>query len=177
MHRHGYQGRKFGRERGPRKALIDGLAESLVRDGSITTTRPKAKELIPHFEKLITRAKKGDLASRRILLKDLTVSSSHKLVDEIAPKLTGRTSGHLKLERAGFRRGDTAELAKVSFVDKLGADAKPVVKPATKATKPVKKDVESAKDKPEVKATGGRSDKLHSTQKQAAKRTGVRGNR
>lgn len=64
MHRHGYKGRKFGRERDQRRALLKGLATSLVEHGSIETTLPKAKELVRYIEKLITKAKKGDLANR-----------------------------------------------------------------------------------------------------------------
>jgi large subunit ribosomal protein L17 len=134
MHRHGYQGRKFHRERDQRNALIKGLAESLVRDESIETTLPKAKELVPYAEKLITKAKKGDLHNRRQVLQGLsTVASAHKLVDEIAPKLKGRVSGHLRIEKTRLRRGDNAQLARVSFVDDL-AEA-PVAKSA-EAAKP-----------------------------------------
>lgn len=139
MHRHGYKGRKFGRERDQRQALLKGLAESLVLNEKIETTLPKAKELIPYTEKLVTKAKKGDLHSRRQIIASLsTLEAAHKLVDDIAPKLTGRTSGHLRLEKTGLRRGDGAQMAKVSFVDDLSKKAKPVVKPAAKA-KPLKK--------------------------------------
>lgn len=132
MHRHGYQGTKFGRERDQRRALMKSLAEALVIYESIETTLPKAKAIVPYVEKLITKAKKGDLHSRRQVISSLqTVSSAHKLVDEIAPKLTGRTSGHLRVERTGNRRGDNAEMARVSFVDELGEA--PVAKAATKA--------------------------------------------
>lgn len=132
MHRHGYKGRKFGRERDQRNALVKGLAESLVRDESIETTLPKAKEVVPYIEKLITKAKKGDLHNRRQVIEGLsTVSSAHKLVDQIAPKLAGRTSGHVRIERTKLRRGDNAQLARVSFVDDL-AEA-PVAKAAAPA--------------------------------------------
>jgi large subunit ribosomal protein L17 len=134
MHRHGYQGRKFHRERDQRNALVKGLAESLVVHETIETTLPKAKEVVPYVEKLITKAKKGDLHNRRQVISGLqTVATAHKLVDEIAPKLGGRTSGHLRVERTRLRRGDNAELARVSFVDDL--KAAPVAKAAT-AEKP-----------------------------------------
>lgn len=120
MHRHGYKGRKFHRERDQRNALIKGLADSLVKYESIETTLPKAKEIVPYVEKLITKAKKGDLHNRRQVIKGLqTLTSAHKLVDEIAPKLKGRVSGHLRIEKTGMRRGDNAQLARVSFVDEL----------------------------------------------------------
>lgn len=146
MHRHGYQGRKFHRERDQRRALIKGLADSLVKYESIETTLPKAKELVPYMEKLITKAKKGDLHIRRQVISKLqTVESAHKLVDQIAPKLSDRSSGHLRIEKTGLRRGDNSHLAKVSFVDdikpevgtrKQGAGEK-VAKPNVTA-KPVK---------------------------------------
>jgi large subunit ribosomal protein L17 len=130
MHRHGYQGRKLHRERDEREALIKGLADSLVKYESIETTLPKAKEVVPYLEKLITKAKKGDLHNRRQVISGLqTLSSAHKLVDEIAPKLTGRVSGHLRIEKTSTRRGDNAQLARVSFVDDL--KSAPVAKAAT----------------------------------------------
>lgn len=120
MHRHGYQGRKFHRERDQRRALMKGLADSLIKYESIETTLPKAKEVVPYIEKLITKAKKGDLHNRRQILASLqTVESAHKLVDEIAPKLTGRVSGHVRIERTTVRRGDNTQMARISFVDDL----------------------------------------------------------
>jgi large subunit ribosomal protein L17 len=144
MHRHGYKGRKLHRQRDQRRALIKGLADSLIMSESIETTLPKAKEVLPYVEKLITKAKKNDLHNRRQVISSLnTPSSAHKLVDEIAPKLKKRTSGYLKIEKTGTRRGDNAPLAKVSFVDDLKETAsspaetpKPAAKPAAKvATK------------------------------------------
>lgn len=142
MHRHGYQGRKFHRERDQRRALMKGLADSLVKYESIETTLPKAKEIVPYIEKLITKAKKGDLHNRRQVIASLqTIESAHKLVDEIAPKLKGRTSGHVRIERTRVRRGDNTQLARVSFVDDL--KEAPVAKPSEKKAeaKPVKKPV------------------------------------
>lgn len=138
MHRHGYQGRKFHRERDQRRALMKGLADSLVKYESIETTLPKAKEVVPYVEKLITKAKKGDLHNRRQVVSGLqTVASAHKLVDEIAPKLSGRNSGHLRVERTRTRRGDNAQLARVSFVDDLSEA--PVAKKAATAVAPAPK--------------------------------------
>ena len=124
MHRHGYKGRKFHRERDQREALMAGLADSLVKYESIETTLMKAKEIVPFFEKLITQAKKGDLHSRRQVISSLqTIESAHKLVDEIAPKLAGRNSGHLRIVRTSLRRGDNTQLARVSFVDDISENA------------------------------------------------------
>lgn len=136
MHRHGYQGRKFHRERDQRSALIKGLADSLIKYESIETTLPKAKELVPYMEKLITKAKKGDLHNRRLIISSLqTLESAHKLVDGIAPKLKNRTSGHLRIAKTGVRRGDHTQMAQVSFVDSLKEEAKPVKKPVAKVAK------------------------------------------
>ena len=135
MHRHGYKGRKFHRERDQREALLKGLAESLIIHEKIETTLPKAKEIVPYVEKLITKAKKGDLHNRRQVIASLnTVSSAHKLVDDIAPKLSNRNSGHLRVERTNMRRGDNAQMATVSFVDDL--KEAPVAKSAKTEVKP-----------------------------------------
>lgn len=130
MHRHGYKGRKFGRERDQRKALLKGLATSLVEYGSIETTLEKAKETSRYIEKLITKAKKGDLANRRRVIAGLsTLDMANKLVDEIAPQLTNRNSGHVRVTRTRVRTGDNAQLARIEFVD----DIKPVAKEEAKA--------------------------------------------
>lgn len=133
MHRHGAKINKLGRERDQRRALVKGLATALVENESIETTLPKAKVIVPYTEKLITKAKKGDLHNRRQILAALsTPEAAHKLVDEIAPKLTKRNSGHLRLEKTDNRRGDNAKMARVSFVDDLTVEVKPVKKPAAK---------------------------------------------
>jgi large subunit ribosomal protein L17 len=141
MHRHGYKGRKFHRERDQRRALVKGLADSLIKYESIETTLPKAKEIVPYVEKLITKAKKGDLHNRRQIISKLqTIESAHKLVDDIAPKLGKRTSGHLRIVKQANRRGDNAPLARISFVDDLkeapvakkAAVSKPAAKPVAK---------------------------------------------
>jgi len=155
MHRHGYQGRKLHRERDQRNALIKGLADSLVKYESIETTLPKAKEVVPYVEKLITKAKKGDLHNRRQVIQGLqTIASAHKLVDEIAPKLSGRVSGHLRIEKTVMRRGDNAQLARVSFVDDLKAApvAKAAVKPVPEAPKKPAAKKPAAKPKAKVAA-------------------------
>ncbi len=134
MHRHGYKGKKFGRERDQRQALLKGLADALVLRESIETTLPKAKEVATYTEKLITKAKKGGLHNRRQVIARLaTLEAAHKLVDELVPKLQSRTSGHLRVQRTSLRRGDGAQLARVSFVDDLKKETKPV-KPTAKTT-------------------------------------------
>ncbi len=163
MHRHGYKGRKLGRERDQRRALIKGLATAVVEYETIETTLPKAKEVVPYLEKLITKAKKGDLHNRRQIISALsTEASAHKLVDEIAGKLTARDSGHLRIEKTRLRRGDLAQMARVSFVDDLSveakaAPAKPAAKkpatPAKKAAATKKAPAKPAAKKPTTKET------------------------
>ena len=137
MHRHGYKGRKFGRETDQRTALTRGLMRSLFKYKSINTTLAKAKEIRRPAEKLITIAKKGDLASRRLVIAHLDDQFiGNDLVDNIAPQIK-RDSGYLKIERTGFRRGDNAEMATISFVDEINEPVaekaeKPAAKPAAK---------------------------------------------
>ena len=148
MHRHGYKGRKFHRETDQRTALLKGLADSLVKYESIEITLPKAKEIVPYVEKLITKAKVGDLHNRRQVISGLqTVASAHKLVDELAPKLKNRDSGHLRIKRTTTRRGDNVQLARVSFVDDLKEA------PVAKATAAPAKTTASTLKQPVAKKT------------------------
>ncbi len=133
MHRHGYQGRKFGRERDQRRALLKGLASSLIEHGKIETTLPKAKEVVPYIEKLITKAKQGDLAGRRQVIAGVTtLNIANRLVDEIAPQLTKRSSGHVRITRTRLRVGDNAQLATVEFVDEIKSTPVPTEAAETK---------------------------------------------
>ena len=143
MHRHGYKGRKFGRERDQRTALTRGLMRSLFKYKAINTTLAKAKEIRRPAEKLITIAKKGDLASRRLVIARLNDQElGNELVDTIAPQIK-RNSGYLRIERTGFRRGDNSEMATISFVDEI----KDEVKEAKKEEKTVKKPAAKKEDK------------------------------
>ena len=119
MHRHKYKGRKFGRETDQRLALTRGLMCALIKNQSITTTLARAKEIRRGLEKLITRARKGGLANRRIIIARLNdLESATILMDIIAPQIT-RDSGYLRIEHAGFRRGDNSEMGTISFVDEI----------------------------------------------------------
>lgn len=119
MHRHGYKGRKFGRETDQRKALMRGLMCSLIKYQSIEITLARAKEMRRSTEKLITLAKKGGLANRRLLISRLNdIETANLLMDVIAPQVK-RDSGYLRIERTGFRKGDHAEMATISFVDDI----------------------------------------------------------
>lgn len=158
MHRHGYRGRKFGRKRDERRALLKGLADSLVIHESVQTTLPKAKELTSYTEKLITKAKKGDLHSRRQVIRAMaTEEAAHKLVDELAPKLTGRNSGYLRIERTALRRGDGTQMARISFVDDLKAETKPAAK--QQAEKKPSATAKAPNKKPATKATASKESK------------------
>ena len=105
---------------------------SLIKYQSITTTLAKAKEIRRPTEKLITLAKKGDLASRRLVIARLDdMETADLLVDVVAPQMK-RNSGFLKIERAGFRKGDHTEMATISFVDDVDFDLKKAAKKGDK---------------------------------------------
>lgn len=124
MHRHGYKGRKFGRETDQRRALLRGLMCSLIKYQAITVTLARAKEMRRGTEKLVTIAKKGGLANRRLLISRLdNLEVADFLMDVIAPQIK-RNSGYLRIERTGFRKGDHAEMATISFVDSINLDLK-----------------------------------------------------
>jgi ribosomal protein L17 len=124
MHRHGYKGRKFGRETDQRRALLRGLMCSLIKYQAITVTLARAKEMRRGTEKLVTIAKKGGLANRRLLISRLdNLEVADLLMDVISPQIK-RNSGYLRIERTGFRKGDHAEMAIISFVDSINLDLK-----------------------------------------------------
>lgn len=133
MHRHSYKGRKFGRETDQRLALIRSLECALIENQSITTTLARAKEIRREAEKLISMARKGGLNNRRLIIARLnSVSCGNLLVDVVAPQVK-RDSGYLRIERAGYRKGDNAEMGTISFVDEIDYS-----KAEKKAEKPVK---------------------------------------
>ncbi|MBR3177782.1 50S ribosomal protein L17 [Candidatus Saccharibacteria bacterium] len=124
MHRHGYKGRKFGRETDQRRALTRGLMCSLIKYQSITTTLARAKEIRRETEKLITRAKSGSLADRRIIISRLNdIDTANLLIDVVAPQIT-RDSGYFRIEHAENRKGDNAEMGTISFVDTINLEQK-----------------------------------------------------
>lgn len=119
MHRHSYKGRKFGRETDQRRALVRGLMCSLIEYQSITTTLARAKEIRRETEKLITLARKGGLSNRRLAIARLNSTEMAALLfDVIAPQIS-RDSGYLRIEHAGYRKGDNAEMGTISFVDEI----------------------------------------------------------
>jgi large subunit ribosomal protein L17 len=117
--RHGNGHRKLNRTHEHRSAMFANMAASLVKHEQITTTLPKAKELRPVLERLVTLAKKGDLASRRLVasrMRDET--QTKKLFDVIGPRYAARPGGYLRIMKAGFRHGDNAAVAVIEFVDR-----------------------------------------------------------
>jgi large subunit ribosomal protein L17 len=119
MHRHGYKGRKFGRETDQRRALLRGLECSLIKYQSITVTTARAKEMRRFTEKLVTIAKKGGLANRRLLISRLNdIDTANLLMDVIAPQIK-RDSGYLRIEKVAARVGDNSDMSTISFVDDI----------------------------------------------------------
>jgi len=115
--RHKKVGRKFGREIGPRKALIRSLADSLVLYEKIKTTEAKAKELRPYIEKLVTTASKGDLtARRRLISKLMTPNAVKKMLEVYGPKYKERKGGYTRVVKLPPRAGDGARMAQIEFV-------------------------------------------------------------
>lgn len=113
---------KLSRMRDQRRALLKSLAESLIIHESIVTTAPKAKTLRPYIEKLVTRAKDDNQHNRRQAKKHLsTTESLNKLFTDIGPRYAKRPGGYTRIERAGWRRGDDAEMARISFVSEQEA--------------------------------------------------------
>jgi len=110
------RGRKLSRKRNQRKALLKSLARALFLNEKIKTTEAKAKEVRMFAEKLITRARKGDLASRRILAKYFSKNIVKKLVDEIGPRYKKRKGGYTRIIKLGPRKSDGAKMAIIELV-------------------------------------------------------------
>ena len=114
--RHSNHNRKFGREKGVRKALMKSLAYSLVVKEKIKTTEPKAKELRPFVEKLITSGKKGTLASRRDLESRVGKIAAKKIAITLSPKYKDRKGGYTRITKLIQRKSDGAPMAVIEFV-------------------------------------------------------------
>jgi large subunit ribosomal protein L17 len=129
--RHGVAHRKLGRTTSHRTAMFANMAASLIKHEQITTTLPKAKELRPFVEKLVTLAKRGDLHARRIAISRVRdVTQVRKLFETIGPRYKARDGGYTRVLKAGFRFGDNAPVAVIEFVDRdveaKGLDSGPV---------------------------------------------------
>ena len=117
--RHGSGHRKLGRTTSHRTAMFANMAASLIKHEQIVTTLPKAKELRPFVEKLVTLAKRGDLHARRIAISRVRDQDQvRKLFDTIASRYAERNGGYIRIMKAGYRYGDNAPLAVIEFVDR-----------------------------------------------------------
>ncbi len=116
--RHGMSGRKFNRTKEHRKAMFKNLAQALIRNEQIKTTLPKAKDLRPVVEKLITLAKRGGLHCRRQAVSQLQDQAVvKKLMDQLGARFASRAGGYTRIVKSGFRYGDNAPMAIIEFVD------------------------------------------------------------
>ncbi|MCO6050542.1 50S ribosomal protein L17 [Mesorhizobium sp. RP14(2022)] len=117
--RHGKRGRRLSRSVSHRKSLFANLAASLIEHEQIVTTLPKAKDLRPIVEKLVTLGKRGDLHARRQAISQIRNEALvGRLFDTIAPRYASRNGGYLRIMKAGFRHGDNAPIAVIEFVDR-----------------------------------------------------------
>jgi large subunit ribosomal protein L17 len=136
--RHRNQGRKLGVTTQHRHAMFANMAAALIKHEQIKTTLPKAKELRPVVEKLVTLSRKNDLASRRLALSRIRDETQvRKLFDVIGPRYADRPGGYTRVLKAGFRHGDNAAMAFIEFVDRdpdaKGQDSGPVNAPGEEA--------------------------------------------
>ena len=136
--RHGYARRKLGRTSSHRTAMFANMAASLIKHEQIVTTLPKAKELRPIVEKLVTLGKKGGLAMRRQAISEMRDKDQvRKLFDVLATRYKDRQGGYTRIIKAGFRYGDNAPMAVIEFVDRdvdaKGLDSGPVQEKSAEA--------------------------------------------
>lgn len=129
--RHAMSGRKLNRTSAHREAMFQNMAAALLKHEQIKTTLPKAKDLRPIFEKLVTLGKRGDLHARRQVLAKLQCSAlTEKLFSTIATRYADRKGGYVRVLKAGFRYGDNAPMAIIELVDRdesaKGLDSGPV---------------------------------------------------
>ena len=117
--RHGFRGRRFNRTSEHRKAMFANMSAALIKHEQIVTTLPKAKDLRPVVEKLVTLAKRGDLTSRRIAMAQLRDAAMvRKLFEVLGPRYGERPGGYTRVLKAGFRYGDNAPMGVIEFVDR-----------------------------------------------------------
>ena len=116
---HGHAKRRFNRTSEHRQAMFASMAQALIKHEQITTTLPKAKDLRPVVEKLVTLGKRGDLHARRLAISRLRDADLvKKLIDVLGPRYKGRNGGYTRIMKAGFRPGDNAAMAVIEFVDR-----------------------------------------------------------
>lgn len=134
--RHGNSGRKFNRTASHRQAMFANMAAALIKHEQIVTTLPKAKDLRPVVEKLVTLAKRGDLHARRVAMSRVRDEDQvKKLFDVLGSRYKERNGGYIRVLKAGFRYGDSAPMAVIEFVDRdpsaKGKDSGPMLVEAT----------------------------------------------
>lgn len=110
------QGRKFGRKRDQRKALLKALATAVISEEKIKTTEARAKEISGVVDKYITKAKKGGLSSQRLLISYLGNKTTKKLIDDIAPRYKDRNGGYSRIIKLGPRKSDSAKMAIIELI-------------------------------------------------------------
>ena len=116
---HGRQKRRFNRTAEHRKAMFANMCQNLIKHEQIVTTLPKAKDLRPVIEKLVTLGKRGDLHARRLAISQIKDADLvKKLIDVIGPRYKTRHGGYTRVLKAGFRYGDNAPMAVIEFVDR-----------------------------------------------------------
>jgi len=139
------KGARMGGSAAHQKAMLANLARSLFEHGRITTTEAKARRLRPYAERLITKAKKGDLHNRRLVLRDITDKDTvYTLFSEIAPRYENRPGGYTRITKVGNRRGDNAPMAVIELVESLTV-AQQATGEAEAATKRAVKEQEAQK--------------------------------
>ncbi len=117
--RHGFRGRRFNRTPEHRRAMFANMASALIKHEQIVTTLPKAKDLRPVVEKLVTLGKRGDLHARRQAIAQIRDEGMvRKLFDVLGPRYQTRQGGYTRVLKAGFRYGDNAPMAVIEFVDR-----------------------------------------------------------
>lgn len=142
-------GRQLGRTKNQRQALFRGLIKSLIEKGEIETTVSKAKAIRSQAEKMISKAKRGNLNDKRIIFKEIGDQTLvNKLVEEIAPLFKQKNGGYLKIVRTNLRQGDSTQMAKLMFTEELKEGKRDLVEPEEKVLpKEKKRKVQSAKRK------------------------------
>jgi large subunit ribosomal protein L17 len=173
--RHKLKGRKLNRSSSHRKAMFANMAVSLIMHEQIKTTLPKAKELRPYVEVLITKARRGDLAARRLLISRIKDKDAvEKLISVLGPRYKKRNGGYTRIVKAGFRHGDMASVAYIEFVDrdekaKGAITPKPVIEEKEVQLPPVEAKKAPAKPKAPAKAKATEKEEVKPKAKPKAK--------
>lgn len=170
--RHGIAGRKLSRTSEHRQAMFANMAASLIEHEQIKTTLPKAKDLRRVVEPLITKAKKGDLAARREVLKTIRNKDIvKKLFDDVAPLFAKRSGGYTRIIKAGHRLGDAADMAIIELTERTATEAPAKAAPAKakKAESKPASEKKEAKPAAEKKESAKKETKSEASKEEAKK--------